>query len=55
MAELVKEQPQEVEISPVGNTKKGGATNKDGFVAGQIVGNKEYQLYMAQQRQKAKK
>lgn len=43
---------EEVKISPVGNTKPKGGKNKDGFVAGQVVESKDYQLHMAKQRLK---
>ena len=53
MAEIVEEQPkQETVMSPVGDVKRNGAKNKDGFVAGQIVEDKDYQEYMAKQRLK---
>ncbi len=38
-------------ISPVGTPQKGGK-NKDGFVKGQVVGQKEYYEAIAKQRLK---
>lgn len=43
---------EEVKASPVGTPKARGGKNRDGFVAGQIVEDKDYQLHLAKQRQK---
>lgn len=53
MAEVVEK--KEVEMSPVGTPKKSGAKNKDGFVAGQLVSEKDYFKYIAEQNNKSKK
>lgn len=52
MSKVVSE--SEVQISPVGTTATGKqkATNKDGFIKGQLVNEKDYFKYMAEQRLK---
>lgn len=55
MAEVEQTPKAEVQPSPVGTPKARGGKNKDGFIAGQIVSDKDYHKFLAEQRQKSKK